>query len=67
MPGTLGFLSGAVLFGLTYQKVFIPINRLANIGNITIGDFFNVNSWLVVSFFVLASITLFYWLEKIDM
>ncbi|MBO8169490.1 MAG: hypothetical protein H0Z35_09945 [Thermoanaerobacteraceae bacterium] len=67
MPGVLGFLTGGIIFGLTYKQVFVPISKLANYGNITIGQMFNVNSWLVISLFVLASITLFYVLEKNNM
>jgi len=63
----LGFLAGAVVFGLTYEKVFIPINKIANFGSQTMGDMLNVNSWLVISFFLLASITMFYALEKNNM
>jgi len=60
----LGFLTGALIFGLTYQQVFVPIAKLANLGSVTLGQFLNVEPLLLVSFFVLFSVTFFYLLEK---
>lgn len=64
VPGLLGFLVGAVIFGLTYQQVFTPISRLANLGSVTLGQLFDVNPWLVILLFVQMSGILFFVLEK---
>lgn len=60
----LGFLTGAVLFGLTYQQVFPKISALANIGNVVIPDLWNLNPYLVVLLFALISILLFYLIDR---
>lgn len=59
-----GFLTGAVLFGLTYQQVFPKISALANIGNVVIPDLWNLNPYLVVLLFALISILLFYLIDR---
>ena len=46
IPGLLGFLTGAVLFGLTYDQVFPPVSKLLNYGSVVIPDLWNVKpSW----------------------
>src|SRR5512139_656113 len=42
IPGGLGFLVGAALFGLTYDKVFPPIAKILNYGSVVIPDLWNV-------------------------
>ncbi len=60
----LGFLSGAVLFGLTYQQVFPKIAAIANLGNVVLPDLWNLNPYLVVLLFALISILLFYLIDR---
>ena len=38
VPGLLGFLTGAVIYGLTYQQVFPSISAIANYGNAIIPE-----------------------------
>ncbi len=64
IPGFLGFLTGAAIFGLTYDKVFPPIERLAKVGNVVIPEMWNLNPFLVVLFFALVSILLFYLIDR---
>jgi uncharacterized protein len=64
VPGMLGFLVGAILFGLTYGSLFPAISALANLGNTYMPDLFNVNHWLLIAFFALFSVYLFYVLAK---
>ncbi len=63
IPGILGFLTGAVVFGLTYPTVFPQISRLAAYGNVTLGQLWNVNSWLLITVFALMSLFLFYLID----
>ncbi len=64
IPGMLGFLVGAILFGLTYGSVFPVISSIANLGNTYIPDLFHVNEWLTIAFLALLSAYLFYILRK---
>ncbi len=60
----LGFLTGAVIFGLTYQQVFLQIQKLANIGSVDIPDAWNLSPYLTVLAFGLISVFLFYLIER---
>jgi len=63
IPGILGFLAGAAAFGLTYETVFPQISRLAAFGNVTLGQLWNVNSWLLIGVFAVMSLFLFYLID----
>ncbi len=67
IPGMLGFLVGAVIYGLTYQDVFPRISALANIGNVVLPELWNLNAYLVVILFALISILLFYLIDRAGM
>ena len=60
----LGFLTGAIIFGLTYQSIYPVISSIANLGNIALPQALNVNAWLTILLFTLISLMLFYWLAK---
>jgi hypothetical protein len=64
VPGLLGFLTGAILYGLTYQKVFPAIAEIANYGSTTIPDLWNLNPFLTVLTFALMSVLLFYLIDR---
>jgi hypothetical protein len=63
----LGFLVGAILYGLTYQQVFPQISAIANIGNTVIPDLWNLNPYLVVTLFASISLLLFYLIDRAGM
>jgi len=63
-PGLLGFLAGAVLYGLTYPMVFPMISKIANLGNVVLPDLWNLNPYLTVIMFDLVIIFLFYLIER---
>jgi hypothetical protein len=63
----LGFLVGAVVFGLTYQQVFPVISGIANFGNVIIPDLWNVSSFLFITLFTLISVLLFYLIDRMGM
>ena len=48
VPGLLGFLTGAVIYGLTYQTVFPAISAIANYGSVVIPDLWNLSPFLFI-------------------
>jgi hypothetical protein len=60
----LGFLAGAVIFGLTYQYVFPPLSKFANYGSALLPELWNINPYLVVLAFSLLSLLLFYLIDR---
>ena len=67
IPGLLGFLTGAGIYGLTYQQVFPKISALANVGAATMPDLWNLNPYLVITLFGLISLFLFYLIDRSGM
>ena len=67
IPGLLGFLVGAILYGLTYQQVFPAISAIANYGNVNMPDLWNVNPFLMIILFTLISLLLFYLIDRAGM
>jgi hypothetical protein len=63
----LGFLTGAAIFGLTYQKVFPQISKIANLGSVVIPDLWKINPYLTVLAFALLSLFLFYLIDRVGM
>jgi hypothetical protein len=63
-PGVLGMLSGALLFGLTYNQVYPAISKIANSGAITLPEVMDAGHWLVIGLFTAISLVLFYALER---
>jgi uncharacterized protein len=64
VPGLLGFLTGAVIFGLTYQQVFPQITKLANYGSVVMPDLWKLNPYLTVLAFSLMALLLFYLIDR---
>ena len=64
IPGFLGFLTGAVIYGLTYDQVFPQISAVANYGNAIIPELWNVNPFLFILAFSLISLLLFYLIDR---
>ena len=60
----LGFLTGAVIFGLTYQQFFPVISKIANVCNVVIPDLWNISPFLTIVFFALFAIFLFYLIDR---
>jgi uncharacterized protein len=67
IPGLLGFLTGAVIFGLTYPQVFPQISKIANLGTVLMPDLWNINPYLTVLVFALLSLFLFYLIDRVGM
>jgi len=64
IPGFLGFMSGAALYGRLYDKVFPSISSVWNIGSKTLPEVLHVNHWLFIVFFVEITLLLFYAIER---
>ena len=64
VPGLLGFLVGAVVYGLTYQQIFPQISKIAAIGNVVMPDLWNLNPYLTVLAFSLMALLLFYLIDR---
>jgi hypothetical protein len=60
-------LTGAAIFGLTYQQVFPQIQKLANAGSVVIPDLWNLSPYLTVLAFGLISVLLFYLIDRAGM
>ena len=65
VPGLLGFLTGAVIYGLTYQQVFPAISAIANYGNVNMPDLWNLDPFLFILMFALMSLLLFYLIDRV--
>ena len=63
----LGFLVGAVVYGLTYQQVFPVISKVAAFGNVVMPDLWNLNPYLTVLAFSLMALLLFYLIDRAGM
>ena len=63
----LGFLAGAVLFGLTYEQVFPQISKIANYGNVIMPALWNVDPYLLILAIALMTLLLFYAIDRMGM
>jgi uncharacterized membrane protein YedE/YeeE len=67
VPGLLGFLTGAVIFGLAYPSFMPKILNLANFGNKTIPELWGINAYLAVFVFALIALALFYAIDRLGL
>jgi uncharacterized membrane protein YedE/YeeE len=65
VPGLLGFLTGAVIFGLTYSSIMPTIKSIANYGSVVIPDLWHINPYLAVFVFALMALALFYAIDRL--
>jgi hypothetical protein len=59
IPGVSGFLVGGIIFGATYQSVFLKISTIGSYGQQTLEELLHVNHWLFISLFVLCTIVFY--------
>lgn len=64
IPGVLGFLVGAGIYGLTYPQVFPAISAVANAGSVVIPDVWNLSPFLTVLLFALMAMLMFYLIDR---
>ena len=64
VPGGLGLLTGAVIYGLAYERMMPVLSRWGRSGNVTFSDMMHVEPWLIIVLFVELTLGTFYWLER---
>jgi len=67
VPGLLGFLTGAVLFGLTYQSFMPQILKLGNYGQAVIPDLWHISPYLAIFVFTVMALVLFYLIDRMGL
>jgi uncharacterized membrane protein YedE/YeeE len=67
VPGLLGFLTGGVIFGLTYQSFMPQIKAIGNFGSVVIPDLWHINPYLAIFVFALMALVLFYLIDRVGM
>ena len=67
VPGLLGFLVGAVIFGLTYTSFMPQILKIANYGNVTLPDLWHISPYLAIFVFTLLALALFYAIDRLGL
>ncbi len=67
IPGFLGFITGAIIYGLTYSQVFPQISAIANYGGVVIPDLWNLSPYLTVITFGLMAVLLFYFIDRMGL
>ena len=64
IPGGLGLYTGAVVYGLEYERVMPWLTRFGNLGNVTFAGLLHVEPWLVVLLFAELTLLVFYVIER---
>ena len=64
IPGILGFMVGAGLWGLTYEQVFPSISKIGNYGNVVLPDLWNISPYLAAVAFTLMALVLFFLIDR---
>ncbi len=67
VPGLLGFLTGGVIFGLTYQSFMPQIKAIGNFGSVVIPDLWHISPYLAILVFALMALVLFYLIDRVGM
>jgi hypothetical protein len=67
VPGLLGFLTGAVIFGLTYPSFMPQLKQIANYGPKVLPDLWHINPYLAVFAMALVALVLFYLIDRMGM
>ncbi len=64
IPGVLGFLAGGLVFGATYQQIFVPVHAVGNFGSQPLSALWGANHWLLILLFAQFTVMAFYVFEK---
>lgn len=67
IPGFLGFIVGAIIYGSTYSLVFPQISAIANLGGVVIPDLWNLSPYLTMLAFGLMAVLLFYSIDRMGL
>ncbi len=64
VPGLLGFLTGGVIFGLTYSSFMPQLKAIGNYGNVVIPDLWHISPYLAILVFTIMALALFYLIDR---
>lgn len=64
IPGGIGLLTGAVVYGFAYEGIMPPLSRWARIGATTFAQLLHVEPWLVIVLFAELAFLTFYFIER---
>ncbi len=64
VPGLLGFLTGAVIFGLTYRSFMPQLKDMLDFGALPLPQLLNVSAGLMVAVFALMFLLVLYILDR---
>jgi uncharacterized protein len=64
IAGSAGLYTGAVLFGLTYPRLYPLVAGVANMGSVTLARALDVDAWLIVILLCEMGALLFYAIER---
>ncbi len=60
----MGFLTGAVIYGLSYEQISMQITKIANFGILVMPDAWNLDPYLFIAMFAAISVFLFYLIDR---
>ncbi len=63
----LGFLTGAIIYGLTYEQISMQITKIANFGILVMPDAWNLDPYLFIALFAAMALLLFYLIDRAGM
>jgi hypothetical protein len=64
VPGGAGLFTGALVYGLSYERIMPTLSRWGRLGATTFADVFHVEPWLVIVLFVELALLTFYFVER---
>jgi uncharacterized membrane protein YedE/YeeE len=64
IPGLLGFLTGGLLFGLTYRSFMPQLKEVLSFGSLPMDELFKVSAVLLVTVLVLMFLLILYVVER---
>jgi|WetSurMetagenome_2_1015567.scaffolds.fasta_scaffold184976_1 uncharacterized protein len=66
IPGLLGFLTGAVIFGLAYNSI-MPALKASSLGGVVLPDLWHISPYLAIFVFALMALALFYLIDRMGL
>lgn len=64
VPGGMGLLFGALVYGLGYERIMPALTRWGRLGAVTFAELGRVEPWLVVVLFAELALLALYWVER---
>jgi uncharacterized protein len=64
IPGGLGLYTGALVYGLMYERIVPALSRWGHVGAVTLATLLHVEPWLVIVLFAELATVTFYLIER---